>query len=174
MKLTCNNYFWHIICDNSVKRFIKVILVIFFRVLLEEITHQGGIQDFFLQSLDIVQLYCLFHLSFAQVLTPLCSLFQVLLFLVEVNECTQKMQPSEASTWPVLKEMPAAIDGKKPPNSEVIVFALMLFSAFVGIFWSAWPKTKLILADRCCHTFSVDGIHWDFAVLSDLILKTNC
>ncbi|KAM4785111.1 uncharacterized protein ACIQIH_004201 isoform 2-T6 [Cyanocitta cristata] len=32
----------------------------------------------------------------------------------------QKMQPSEASTCPVLKEMSAVTDGKMPPNSECL------------------------------------------------------
>ncbi|XP_031959623.1 uncharacterized protein LOC116441625 isoform X1 [Corvus moneduloides] len=39
---------------------------------------------------------------------------------LSARSAQQKMQPSEASTCPVLKEMSAVTDGKMPPNSECL------------------------------------------------------
>ncbi|XP_041905177.1 uncharacterized protein LOC121674711 isoform X3 [Corvus kubaryi] len=44
----------------------------------------------------------------------------VVLKSLNARSAQQKMQASEASTCPVLKEMSAVTDGKMPPNSECL------------------------------------------------------
>lgn len=51
---------------------------------------------------------------------------------------------------------------------------LTVYHALCINFKSVLPGSKLIQVDRCCHAFNVDGVHWDFEVLSYQILKHSC